>query len=76
VKHHHFCAWNKMCHFAKSINHNKIEFLPYLVCGKPRTKSMDMSSQGTIGIGNISSDPLPRGRQPSKSKPYRQENTT
>ena len=30
----------------------KIESLPYLVSGKPRTKFMDMSSQGTLGTGS------------------------
>jgi hypothetical protein len=30
----------------------KIESLPLFVLGKPKTKSMLMSSQGTLGTGN------------------------
>jgi hypothetical protein len=30
----------------------KIDSLHYFIHGKPRTKSMDMSSQGTLGIGS------------------------
>jgi hypothetical protein len=30
----------------------KMESLTYFVRGKPRIKSMDMSSQGTLGIGS------------------------
>ena len=43
-----------MCHLRKSIHdHKKIESLPHLNLGKPKTKSIKISIQNSLGIGNV-----------------------
>jgi len=37
-------ACNEMHHFRKPINYNKIEFLPFFDIGKPKTKSIEIST--------------------------------
>jgi hypothetical protein len=43
---------NKVFHLRKVIhNNNKILSLPFCVRGNPKTKSIKISSQGTLGTG-------------------------
>lgn len=46
-----FTIKNKTNHFRKPINNKYMELLPLLDLGKPNTKSIDMSTQGSLGIG-------------------------
>ena len=51
-------TWDKICHFGKSINHNKYKIKAYYVLGNPSTNSMLKSSQGLVGIGNGVYNPI------------------
>jgi hypothetical protein len=46
-----FVTWYKMCHLGETINNKKTLSLPFFVLGKPKTKSIEISSQGALGIG-------------------------
>jgi len=47
----YFVAWNKVNHFRKAVHTTKIEFIPFDVLRTPKIKSMEMSTQGIVGMG-------------------------
>src|SRR3954467_946539 len=46
-----FMTSNKVCHLRKPIHNNKNTIPPFLCTGNPKTKSIEISSQGTLGTG-------------------------
>jgi hypothetical protein len=46
-----FMAWYEASHFRESIHNHKMLSRPLLVLSKPNTKSIEISSQGTLGAG-------------------------
>jgi len=46
-----FMTSYEMCHLRKPINNHKIESLPFLDLGKPKTKSIEILTQGALGTG-------------------------
>jgi len=41
-------TYNEMRHLRKPINHNKNKSLPFFDLGKPKTKSIEISNQGSV----------------------------
>jgi hypothetical protein len=46
-----FMTWYEVSHFRESIHNHKMLSHLLLVLGKPNTKSIEVSSQGMLGIG-------------------------